>query len=536
MKRFGVMMDCGRNGIMKPQQIKSFARILKSFGYNMLQIYTEDTYEVDGEPYFGYMRGRYTQEELRDVVDYCNSIGVEVIPCIQTLAHLETLFRWNAYKPINDTGDTLLIGEERTYELIENMFKTVKKCFHSEYIHVGMDEAFFMGRGAYERKHGVCNRFDILRGHLERVKEIAKKYDLKPLIWSDMFFCMINNGPYVVEYPTMTEEAKNSLPDGIGVVYWDYYRENPDIYDRMITAHKELADEVWYAGGAWSWWGFASGNKRTMETMFPAMDVAKKQGIENIMITLWGEDGKDCSYFSLLPSLYAVKRYYDGERDMEKVKAEFEKLTGESFDGMCDLDLPNYVGGNQTVVNDICKYMLYNDPFCGVFDSTVVEGVGEEYRKIAQTLRENGKKSKSYGYLFESNAALCDTLAIKYDLGMRTRKAYRAGDKDLLKTLVDEYQKAGECLEKFFVAFRALWYKENKPQGMDAQEIRLGGLQMRLRSCRDRLLAFLNGEMENIPELEEELLDYHGGGKEFSRQLTKHNVWMTMSTPSRMVK
>ena len=39
--------------------------------------FLEDTYQIDGEPYFGYMRGRYTKEELKDVVSYCNSIQIQ---------------------------------------------------------------------------------------------------------------------------------------------------------------------------------------------------------------------------------------------------------------------------------------------------------------------------------------------------------------------------------------------------------------------------------------------------------------------------
>ena len=128
-KYFGAMLDMSRNGVMKPEQVKNFAKIIRSFGYNMLQLYTEDTYEVDGEPYFGYMRGRYTKEELKDINAYCTSIGIELIPCIQTLAHLNAIFRWEDYRPINDVNDILLVGEERTYQLIDNMFKTLRECF-----------------------------------------------------------------------------------------------------------------------------------------------------------------------------------------------------------------------------------------------------------------------------------------------------------------------------------------------------------------------------------------------------------------------
>ena len=50
MKRFGVMLDMSRNAVMKPDEVKNYARVLKSMGYNMIQLYTEDTYEVEGEP------------------------------------------------------------------------------------------------------------------------------------------------------------------------------------------------------------------------------------------------------------------------------------------------------------------------------------------------------------------------------------------------------------------------------------------------------------------------------------------------------
>ena len=68
-----------------------------------------------------------------------------------------------------------------------------------------------------------------------------------------------------------------------------------------------------------------------------------------------------------------------------------------------------------------------------------------------------------------------------------------------------------EKLEIFYKKFRTLWYKENKPTGFDVQDLRLGGLKQRLRSCRERLEEYLQGKIDNIPELEEEILDCFPG-------------------------
>ena len=67
-KYFGVMLDMSRNAVMKPEIVKQFVDYISSFGYNMLQLYTEDTYEVNNEPYFGHLRGGYKKQEDRKSV------------------------------------------------------------------------------------------------------------------------------------------------------------------------------------------------------------------------------------------------------------------------------------------------------------------------------------------------------------------------------------------------------------------------------------------------------------------------------------
>lgn len=504
MQRFCAMLDCSRNAVMQVSEIKRFATILKKFGYNSLMLYTEDTYEVDNEPFFGYMRGRYSKQELKEIVSYCAEIGMEVIPCIQTLAHLNQIFRWADYSQINDTADILLVGNKRTYELIENMFRSLRECFSSDYIHIGMDESHMVGLGKYLDENGFVNRFEILTEHLKRVIGLAEKYGFKPLMWSDMFFRLANHGEYYPKNPVIPNDVVNLTPKQIGLVYWDYYHEEKGIYDEMFSAHKKFGNDIWFAGGAWTWSGFAPGNKKTIDTMKPAMQSARDNGIENIIITMWGDDGKECSYYSVLPSLFAVKKYYEGETDIESIKKRFESVTGEDFDVLCSLDLPNYVAGNKTCCNNICKYMLYSDPFNGFLDISVNEKASEEFKAHADKLEQNSDKSE-FSYIFDAESALCRFMTVKYALGKRTRDAYKAKDKDGIAKLIKDYEKAEELLEEFYVAFKRMWFKENKPHGFDVQDIRIGGLSQRLRACRERLKEYRAGLIMEIPELDEKV-------------------------------
>ena len=72
---FGTMLDCSRNAVMTVDSVKKWIDITADLGYNMLMLYTEDTYEVKNQPYFGYMRGRYSIAEMKEINAYCASKG-----------------------------------------------------------------------------------------------------------------------------------------------------------------------------------------------------------------------------------------------------------------------------------------------------------------------------------------------------------------------------------------------------------------------------------------------------------------------------
>ncbi len=212
---------------------------------------------------------------------------------MQALAHLKQIFRWRVYSAHNIAEGVLLVDDERVYTLIENILASLRRIFKAEYINIAMNEALQIGLGRYLDQHGfVENRFEILKKHLDRVVEIAQKYNFKPIMWSDMFFHLAN-GKYHVDEPKLGQDIVASIPDEGSLIYWDYYHDKEEYYTKMMKAHAE-AGEVWFAGGAWS----------------------------------WGDGGKECSFWALLPSLFAIRKIYDGETDIEKIKTEFRAAMG----------------------------------------------------------------------------------------------------------------------------------------------------------------------------------------------------------------
>jgi len=509
-RHFGTMVDCSRNAVMRPEALRRWIDLTGDLGYDSLMLYTEDTYEVPGEPRFGYMRGRYTQKELRELDAYARERGVELIPCVQTLAHLNALVRWPEYREHVDTGDILLAGDERVYTLIEHIFAALAETFTSRTVNIGMDEAHLIGRGRYYDLHGDEDRFAILLAHLNRVAEIGKKYGFSLLMWSDMFFRLATGGEYY-RAETIDPAVAAQIPENVTLIYWDYYSRDPEHYRRMLAAHGEMKPGAWFAGGLWTWAGFAPHNGFSLGATKAAFAACRDQGVQDVFLTLWGDDGGVCSRFALLPALYAAARMAQGVTDEAVIRKGFAEKFGISWEDFMLLDLPGTPNGAAERVVNADKYLFYNDPFTGLMDSTLSGGEGEAYGACAARLE--AVQAGEWTPVFACAAALCRVLETKAELGLRTYNAYTSGDRETLADLPALYRETEKRLEAFISAFRAQWDGENKPQGFEVQEIRLGGLLLRLKSCRERLEAYHAGTLDSIPELEETRLpEYSGHG------------------------
>ncbi len=518
-KHLGLMFDCSRNAVLNVETVKKYIDLSKKLKFNTLMLYTEDTYEVNNQPYFGYLRGRYSKRELKEIDAYAIKNGIELIPCIQTLAHLNSIVRWKEYQDYTDIDDILLAGDEHTYKLIEDIFATLEECFTSRKVNIGMDEAHLVGLGKYLDKHGYQDRFDILLNHLKKVDEIAQKHGFEPLMWSDMFFRLANSGNYYAENITFDKKVIDMVPKDVGLIYWEYSATDSKHYDNMFKAHKQFNNETWFAGGLWCWNGFAPRNNFTIETLKACMPSVAENGIENVIFTLWGDDGKECSNLAVLPSMYYASCLARGIEDENEIKKGYLREFGIEFDDFLLLDLPNTID-NQLNNSNREKFMFYNDCFCGIFDCILKDDFTPKFNECAEKLAKFCD-NKEYGYLFRHYKALCEFLQIKYTIGKRTRNAYRKNDLKTLESLAKrEYTEMPLKLEEFYKTFKELWFFENKPFGFDVQEIRIGGLEKRIESCRQRLLDYCSGKISKIEELEEDILP------EFSDEYSYFNKWV----------
>lgn len=193
----GIMYDCSRNSVPTVATVEKLLVKAALMGFNTFMLYTEDVYEVEEFPAFGKYRGRYSREELRAMDDTAASLGIELIPCIQTLAHLERFFRWPNTHALQDTDSVCLVGEEETYRFIEAMIRSISGGVRSRRIHLGLDEAHGLGLGRKLERDGYVPKTELMKAHVARVWEICRRYGLHPMMWGDMMFRMsIPDGGY----------------------------------------------------------------------------------------------------------------------------------------------------------------------------------------------------------------------------------------------------------------------------------------------------------------------------------------------------
>lgn len=502
-KDLSIMVDVARNYPLKVETFKKLIRYMALLGYSTLKIYLEDLFEVNNEPYFGYLRGRYSKEEIKEIVNYADLFKIEVMPYIQTLAHLNQIKRWCVYRDHFDIDDILLVDDERTYTLIDNMLETISESFTSKRINIGMDEAYLLGRGKYLDKNGYEKRVNIFKKHLSKVLTLTSKYNLDVEMWGDMFF---NNSSYA--YDNLSVEDLNKV-NNLKLVYWDYEYKDVKEFQSLIKLHKKVSDKVSTAGGSWKWLGLAPNNKYAIAANINFMKASLKENIEEYTLTCWGDNGSSASIFSILPTLFAVANFsfYQGNKKIDYLFKDIFKI---SFNDFLYVDKVNNVTINDPLnaKNNISRIYLYNDLLLGTYNSLIDKDQISTYKVIKKKLNKLSKNN-SFNYIFKTLFEFCRVLILKVEIMDELRIAYQDNNKEKLNEILIKLNKLKTTFDKFYFALYEQYHLEAKGNGFDVIDIRLGGVLQRIKTTIRKLNDYLKYGTK-IDELEEIMLDFYG--------------------------
>ena len=453
--KLGYQIDCSRGAAPKVETIKKIIDILNAFKYDYLILYIEDMYQIDSEPYFGALRGRYSHEEIKELDKYAKSRNIELIAGIQTLAHLERLLNHFSFTKYFDIDNILLANDNETYKFIEKMIASISGDFSSRKIHIGMDEAHNLGRGKYLDKFGYENTGKILESHLNNVAKICDKYGYQKIyIWGDM--------------SQKENFEKINYPKNVESMLWYYHPQGKEkLYAQIKEFKKRATEKIAYAGSATKYIGFAPANSFSFVSIKEQIKACKKFGIENYLLTTWGDGCSECSNLSVIPSIFFASLIAHDKKLNNEAKKQFEEVVGLSFkkfmsiDRIINLDPSLDYKGKW---NNISFMLLYNDPLQNCMGS-IEDSKHKEYLLDACKLMKKNQNNKDFGYIFATLAQLAKTVSYKANIGNDIYKKYK--NKEDLSDSINDLKCFQKELKKFISIYEKQWEIENKNFGFE---------------------------------------------------------------------
>ncbi len=130
-------------------EIKRFPKLTEIGAWRNGTCIGKDFDSNDGIRYGGF----YTQEQMKEIVEYAAERGITVIPEIDLPGHMVAALA--AYPELGCTGgpyevwtrwgvakDILCAGNDQIFDFLEGVLTEMMEIFPSEYIHIGGDECF----------------------------------------------------------------------------------------------------------------------------------------------------------------------------------------------------------------------------------------------------------------------------------------------------------------------------------------------------------------------------------------------------------
>ncbi len=501
----GVMFNASSSAPPSLEGAKELLDYLAIMGYNMMMLYTEDTIQLESRPYFGLFRGRYTQEELRAIDDYAFEYGIELIPCLECYGHMSSYLKWAEAKDVKDTASVLLARNQATFDLIDELIRTVSSCVRTKRIHIGMDEAHDMGRGAFLDKNGYVPRAEIFHEYMAEMVKITDKYGLTPMMWSDMYFRINADDGFQYYKPeiVISEETKKAIPEQIQLVYW-HYGEEPRCDEWMIEKHLDMNRHVLFAAGAWDWGTMFADHRFSLDATAYSLKACRKYGIKEMMMTCWSSQNLYADLWTL--SMAAELCYAENPTEQRR-KERFEACTGGSYDAFFRMSNFNHRFAEED------KFVAYlnRNMGQGLFWQDILEGVYEHYLEnlpMNEYYKENAEAMKQYHGKFEElyrySEKCFEFLSVKTEVAQTLVAAYKAGDKETLSHISNDLlPKMKELIHEIRWLHFGLWRSVSKIMGWYRMDHLYGGMANRCDTAKLLLDEYIAGKTDHIEELDE---------------------------------
>lgn len=211
----GVMLDLAR-GIRKLDELKREIVLIAKSRLNYLHLHISDEkgvcYRMDCLPEEMYLPDAYTREEMKEVSQLAQLLGLEIIPEYDMPGHslkmAESFPEFSCDVPTieNPSKWDICPGTQEIYDMYEKIIADMTDLFTGKYFHMGGDELEFGTPNMREKnllclwddcvkckalreREGLKDRQEQYYYFANRINKIAKKYNRQMIMWSDQLDC-----------------------------------------------------------------------------------------------------------------------------------------------------------------------------------------------------------------------------------------------------------------------------------------------------------------------------------------------------------
>ncbi len=320
MRWRGVHDDISRGPVPTLDYMKQQIRTIAEYKLNLFALYIEHVFDYQSQPVFAPKEAALTAAEVRELEGYARRYYVTLLPEQQAFGHLHHLLKYELYNDLAETphGHVLAPVNEKTYELIRELYAELVPLFPGPFFHIGADETRELGTGQSKARSDEIGLGRLYLEHLKRVAEILKPYHKRLLFWGDI----------AVRYP----ELLHILPKEMVAVPWEY--EPKASFEGLIEPFQRAGMEIIVAPGARNW-----------NRIFPDLDAAlvnirnftrdaQKFGALGMLNTTWDDDGE-----ALFPMTWpavvfgAAGSWQAGESSIEAFQANYDWAFYRNDDG-----------------------------------------------------------------------------------------------------------------------------------------------------------------------------------------------------------
>lgn len=375
LKRRGIMVDVSRGQVYTVKTLKRMIINSACMGYNYMTLYIEDLINLPNFQQYGYMRGRYSDNEIKELIDFANNLDYQIIPAFQTLGHLEHFLKWDVSNKVKATEYSLDPLKEETYLFLDELISRMVDLFGQKSLHLGMDEVFDLGFNRF--KTGNVDQKRLFLDHLKAVVEICNKKGVENIkIWSDMLFSIYSNTDGDNLFSLNIGDHIEQIDQKVELVYWDYWTVNPEHINKVISAHKKFNSNISMAAAIHTS-GNIVYNHQKLEATNACLCGIDNTDVDDILFTMWSEDGTNVAIDTILFGMYeTMNLMFNSKSDPEN----FKKITNYNYSDM--VQICNLQNGK---INPIG--IIWNDPVYDIYYNSFENNELEVYLAHLMSLK-----------------------------------------------------------------------------------------------------------------------------------------------------